>query len=170
MHLLKKAWVNKWKNAKPGHDKPKEININPNWDKVLKATIFLASFSERAKQPATKQVIKPSNKAITITILPIQGKYLITKNTPAVTRVLLWTKEETGVGALIAKGNHLLNGYWALLVKAAKTKRKNKPKENMGVSPPEDPQNWAKSSNRLTSPARFVITVTIAPLIDLLLL
>lgn len=33
------------------------------------------------------------------------------------TKVLEWTNEETGVGAAIAAGNHLLNGVWALLVK-----------------------------------------------------
>lgn len=95
---------------------------------------------------------------------------MITKNTPAVTKVLLCTREETGVGALMARGSHLLKGYCALLVKAANTNKKNIPKEKRGVSPPEEPQNCDNKINRLTSPARLVITVTIAPLIDLLLL
>ena len=44
---------------------------------------------------------------------------------PAVTKVLLWTREDTGVGAAIAKGSQLQKGYWALFVKAAN-------KSNMG--------------------------------------
>lgn len=44
---------------------------------------------------------------------------------PAVTKVLLWTRALTGVGALIALGNHLLKGNWALFVKPVnKTIRK----------------------------------------------
>ena len=38
------------------------------------------------------------------------------KNTPAVTKVEEWTKEETGVGAAIAAGSHDEKGIWALLV------------------------------------------------------
>lgn len=41
---------------------------------------------------------------------------------PAVTSVLLCTKAETGVGALIAMGNQLLNGACALFVKQPKIK------------------------------------------------
>ena len=37
---------------------------------------------------------------------------------PAVTKVLLWTSEDTGVGAAIARGNQLQKGYCALFVKA----------------------------------------------------
>ena len=36
---------------------------------------------------------------------------------PATTRVLLWTKALTGVGASIAMGNQKVKGNWALLVK-----------------------------------------------------
>jgi UDP-N-acetylmuramyl pentapeptide phosphotransferase/UDP-N-acetylglucosamine-1-phosphate transferase len=35
---------------------------------------------------------------------------------PAVTKVEECTREETGVGAAIAAGSHLLKGNWALLV------------------------------------------------------
>ena len=38
---------------------------------------------------------------------------------PAVTRVEEWTRAETGVGAAIAAGSHLIKGNWALLVMAA---------------------------------------------------
>ena len=41
------------------------------------------------------------------------------KNTPAVTSVEEWTNEDTGVGALMAKGSHLEKGNWALFVNAA---------------------------------------------------
>lgn len=37
------------------------------------------------------------------------------------TKVEEWTKDETGVGAAIAAGNHAEKGIWALLVKVAKT-------------------------------------------------
>lgn len=43
---------------------------------------------------------------------------------PAVTRVLLWTNDLTGVGAIIAFGNHPLNGNWALFVKEVIIKKK----------------------------------------------
>lgn len=36
--------------------------------------------------------------------------------TPAVTRVDEWTREDTGVGAAIAAGNHAEKGIWALFV------------------------------------------------------
>jgi hypothetical protein len=49
----------------------------------------------------------------------------INKIKPAVTRVLLCTSDLTGVGALIALGSHLLNGNWALLVKAVKINNKD---------------------------------------------
>lgn len=35
------------------------------------------------------------------------------------TRVEEWTNAETGVGAAIAAGSHLIKGNWALLVKQA---------------------------------------------------
>lgn len=40
---------------------------------------------------------------------------------PAVTKVLLWTKELIGVGALIAFGNQTIKGKIALFVKEQKT-------------------------------------------------
>ncbi len=49
---------------------------------------------------------------------------LNSKIKPAVTSVLLWTKELTGVGALMAFGNHPLKGNWALLVKEVIIKKK----------------------------------------------
>lgn len=43
----------------------------------------------------------------------------ISKNTPAVTKVEECTRDETGVGAAIASGSHLIHGKSALLVAAA---------------------------------------------------
>lgn len=37
-------------------------------------------------------------------------------NTPAVTKVEEWTREDTGVGAAIAAGSQEEKGSWALLV------------------------------------------------------
>jgi len=55
-----------------------------------------------------------------------QLKNRINKNIPAVTKVLEWTKAETGVGAAIASGNQLENGNWALFVKQPNIKNINK--------------------------------------------
>jgi len=76
-----------------------------------------------------------------------------------VTSVLEWTKEETGVGALIAKGNHLLKGNWALLVKHPTIKIR-RGKESLT---PKEYQLQQKNKNKQTSPSRFVKRVTIAP-------
>lgn len=48
----------------------------------------------------------------------------INKIKPAVTNVLLCTNELMGVGALIALGNHLLKGNWALFVKEVNNNNK----------------------------------------------
>jgi hypothetical protein len=74
----------------------------------------------QAINPETSIVINP---AVTRTGCVCIKKtiYFSNKKTPAVTRVLLWTKAETGVGALIAIGSQLLKGTWALLVKAPNT-------------------------------------------------
>lgn len=43
-------------------------------------------------------------------------KNRINMNTPAVTKVEEWTREDTGVGAAIAAGSQEEKGSWALLV------------------------------------------------------
>ena len=42
---------------------------------------------------------------------------------PSVTSVEEWTKDETGVGAAMAAGNHAEKGNWACLVKEDRIKR-----------------------------------------------
>jgi len=61
-------------------------------------------------------VVSPSENRKHSDTLLRSAKYRNIKYTPAVTRVLLWTKDETGVGALMANGSHPTNGTWALLV------------------------------------------------------
>lgn len=73
---------------------------------VLNATIFLTSFSQIAKALEKNIVSSPNPKKNLL-----KSKQLTKnlnpkiKNKPAVTKVLLCTKELTGVGALIALGN-----------------------------------------------------------------
>ncbi len=44
------------------------------------------------------------------------GVYRIRRKIPAVTSVDEWTRADTGVGAAMASGNHLLKGLCALFV------------------------------------------------------
>lgn len=108
----------------------KEIKLNPKptvniekpiCERVLSATTFFISSSTKAVI-LEKNIVKiPVTKIIPVKLLlsTISPKFII-KIKPAVTRVLLWTKELTGVGALIALGNQPLKGNWALFVKAVK--------------------------------------------------
>jgi len=98
---------------------------NPIWDKVLKATTFFTSSSTMALNLEKKVVKTPVKNKNFITLKFIKKKLkLKSKISPAVTKVLLWTRELTGVGALIALGNQPLKGNCALLVKAVRHKKK----------------------------------------------
>ena len=120
--LLKKEWLQIWINLKT-----QKLTVNNKtqkliWDIVLKATIFLKSISKILKIPLKNKVNK-QNKNNKKVIIELNKKKLINKKKPAVTKVLLWTKELIGVGALIAFGNQLIKGKIALLVIEAKTTR-----------------------------------------------
>jgi len=120
-HLLKNACLIRWTKDKEIILSPILINNRAIWDKVLKATTFLKSISYKAVKLERKIVILPIQKIVVKLIH--DGKIIWnfrSKNTPAVTKVDLWTKEDTGVGALIAFGSHALNGNWALFVLATK--------------------------------------------------
>jgi len=98
---------------------------HPIWDSVLKATTFLKSFSNIAIILATPIVNPPKIKKIKIKRLFNKKKQkFINKDKPAVTKVLLCTKDLTGVGALIALGNHPEKGNCALFVKEVINKKK----------------------------------------------
>jgi len=100
-------------------------NNKPIWLKVEKATTFLRSFSLIAVIPATSIVIILKYNRVPFTHQSSSNALnLIRIKTPAVTNVLLWTREEIGVGAAIAAGNHLEKGNWALLVILIKTTNK----------------------------------------------
>ena len=117
--LLNKACLNKWSKEIKLTPKPKVVIENPIWDKVLKATTFFKSSSKIALKLEKNTVKSPEKKIKLIKkeFISIKLKLKI-NNKPAVTKVLLWTKDLIGVGALIAFGNQPLNGNWALLVKA----------------------------------------------------
>ena len=87
-------------------------------ERVERATIFLASSSFAAAMAARKAVRLPNppNHGFKVFMSLRKSRY-----TPAVTKVEECTKEDTGVGAAIAAGSHLLKGSCALLVKHAKT-------------------------------------------------
>uniref|UniRef100_A0A194AL72 Uncharacterized protein n=1 Tax=Pinctada fucata TaxID=50426 RepID=A0A194AL72_PINFU len=76
----------------------------PNVDS---ATTFFKSSSKTALDPATFIV---KSEAIRRKSLTSDPPYRISRYTPAVTSVDECTKDETGVGALIAAGNHALKG------------------------------------------------------------
>lgn len=116
----------RWKNPNNGPTKAQLVIIKPRCLNVDKATTFLRSFSRRAIIPAKIIVIKPLINIIVL-IDAIEEKNLenrMTKNTPAVTRVEEWTKEEIGVGAAMAAGNQFLKGNCALLVKLPKIRNR----------------------------------------------
>jgi len=163
--LFRKACANKWQNLKIGSLAPRAIVKSPNWESVLKATTFFVSDSTTAPRPATRLVISPTaNKKHKDTLLR-SVKYRSIKYTPAVTSVLLWTKDDTGVGALMANGNHPTNGTWALFVHPP-TKRNiwgATDKASVRRSSPPPAREAPKKKNTQASPIRLVIRVTRAP-------
>ena len=99
--------------------KPKVTIENPICDSVLKATTFFKSSSTKLANLEKNIVNKPIIRTKLIKFFcKTRLLKFINKIRPAVTKVLLWTKDLTGVGALIALGNQDLNGNCALLVKA----------------------------------------------------
>lgn len=109
---LKRAWTNKWNNAKSGYPSPRVNIITPSCLNVEKATIFFRSVSCQADHPPTKQVLAPANKSKDLEhhTSPELDLIRIIRNTPAVTNVEECTKALTGVGAAIAAGSQDLNG------------------------------------------------------------
>ena len=89
--------------------------INLSCDKVDRAISFLASRQYIALTPLNNRV-KLDTIIKGVEISKIDLLKLNKRNTPAVTRVDEWTKDETGVGAAIASGNHLTQGNIALFV------------------------------------------------------
>lgn len=81
--------------------------------RVDKAIIFFKSYSQIAKILAK---IKVELEIHNSNLLLINEILRNPRYTPAVTRVEECTKEETGVGAAIAKGSQALKGIWALFV------------------------------------------------------
>jgi len=124
-HLLNKACLIRWRKDRKFSPNLNVVMENPICDKVLKATTFFKSSSIKAvileniivKHPIFK--IKEENLKNKIINLKLNNKI-----NPAVTSVLLWTRDLTGVGALIALGNHPLNGNCALFVKDVRIKKK----------------------------------------------
>lgn len=96
--------------------------ISPSWLEVEKATIFLISFCVKAQIAMNKVVMAPRHSVrLWINMLfSIRGWKRISKNTPATTMVLEWSRAETGVGPSIAEGSQGWRPSWADLPVAAR--------------------------------------------------
>lgn len=139
--------------------------MNPSCLKVERAIIFLKSVSNIALR-AEINIVKLEIKAITkiVSLLSkITVKNRIIKYTPAVTSVEEWTSAETGVGAAIAAGSHLINGNCALLVKhPIKRKILRKIEWTKKVDPKEKKRPIERIKHK--SPTRFKnIVIILAP-------
>jgi len=160
---LAKACIITWKRQMIGIPIDKDININPSWLKVDKATIFLESVSIKAANLATKRVSIPKNPHKKILNKDECPKRIINQ-TPAVTKVELCTKDLTGVGAAIAAGNHLTNGHCALFVKVKMTIKLIKLIDLLiEISPSFKKKVKVKTTKKIESPKRLVNKVSRPP-------
>lgn len=123
---LANACISRWNKQTKGAPADKDININPNCLKVDRATTFLPSDSAIAALLATKRVMVPKMNHTNHHIIEVEPNRIISQ-IPAVTKVELWTRALTGVGAAMAAGSQLVKGTCALLVQAViKNKLKTK--------------------------------------------
>jgi len=158
-----KACIIIWKKQIIGIPIASAININPNCLRVDNATIFLASVSIRAENLATKSVSLPKIPQKNILREEAYPNRIINQ-IPAVTKVDLWTKELTGVGAAIAAGNHLTKGHWALLVKVKIININTILKDLFdSKSPILEKKIPQKTIKKIESPSRFVSSVSNPP-------
>merc|ERR1711956_173 len=108
-------------------------------------------------------------------VVPALWPWRNNKYPPAVTRVDEWTNEETGVGAAMAAGSHALKGICALFVKEPTIKSNFKmvstSKNSLYNTILQEPKfnSIPILISKRTSPKRFVITVSIPALYDLVL-
>ncbi len=126
---LNRAWVIRWKNATIGAPIARVTNMKDSCLRVDKAITFLKSRQNTALPLESRRV----NLLITVSVHIIvgwkQGEVRIIRYTPAVTKVEEWTRDETGVGAAMASGNHVQYGNMALLVMAAERTAKDNRKD-----------------------------------------
>lgn len=143
-----------------------------------RATIFFISISCVALSPAINIVRQPTTRTSLDTLWAILKtlKNRTSRYTPAVTRVDECTKAETGVGADMAAGSQEEKGIWALFVNLAKAKMYTKEGQTL-PSNKEDTLKLAPPAYKvkdtptiiMTSPTRFLNTVSMPALQDLLL-
>lgn len=105
---LKKAWVQMCMKARCGWLIPMVTIIRPSWLEVEKATIFLMSFWVRAQMAVNRVVMAPRHRVVVwiVLLFSIRGWNRISRNTPATTIVLEWSRADTGVGPSMAEGSH----------------------------------------------------------------
>jgi len=158
-----KACIKIWKKHMEKVPKVKLTTISPNCLKVDNATIFFASISKRAERLATERVNIPKINQITIE-KDVKRPNRIKSQIPAVTKVELWTKALTGVGAAIAAGSHLIKGHWALLVKAKAEKTNPRKILLIFLTPvPKTLNHQQKTISKIASPKRLVSNVNKPP-------
>lgn len=170
---LNRAWVIKWKKVICGTFIASLNIIVPSWLNVDRAIIFFISHSLNALRPAIKEVKqaeKRSKNSSDSWCLRVSKNRTKIK-TPAVTRVEECTRADTGVGAAMAAGSHLINGYWALFVIAA-TIIINATIEWLGEDHGIRGSQCVLIDHEIVnkikiSPSRFVIAVISAALCDL---
>ena len=77
--------------------------------------IFLISFWVRAQIAVNRVVIAPKHSVSVwiVLLLSISGWKRISRNTPATTIVLEWSRAETGVGPSMAEGSQGCRPNWA---------------------------------------------------------
>lgn len=87
-----------------------------------KAIIFLISFCVKAQIAVNRVVIAPrhSVRVCAVLLCSIRGWKRISRNTPATTIVLEWSRADTGVGPSMADGSHGCRPNWADLPVAAR--------------------------------------------------
>jgi len=129
------------------------------------------SVSIRENPPLNKRVpLLKIKMSISSLKLFRKKKFSINKKIPAATRVDLWTRAEIGVGAAIASGSQVENGYWALFVIRETKKIKMKIKFKKFLLSKKNSLKKPNTKNLKIKPASPIrlVRIVIAPPLSLL--
>jgi hypothetical protein len=106
--------------------------------------------------PEYRSVRSLKQKALRTRFCENRSKNFQKINTPAATKVLLWTKAEIGVGADMADGSQEEKGNWALLVKVNRRTNRIIILPHRGENPKSKFLRPHKDSRKKMSPTRFL--------------
>lgn len=124
--LLKNLWINNKKKENKGSTATAANIINPNWEVVLCAIIFLISCAPTPFK-APINMVKDARKANTFTVTELKkGKSRSNKKTLATTIVEECKRDDTGVGLSMAFGNQGWKKNWDDLEMIEKKRNKEK--------------------------------------------